>query len=159
MPVPERAILDLRAAALIARGTSAEAELRALLAQALAARAELPAAIAETRAAMADLPGAAATFGEIAVASLGAADPTAVGGAAYAETVLAAGDLLAGAPARDPARRRVAAHLVALGLPEPALALLAPAVVRDDPAARLIAAEAEVASGTERRRGRCWPGP
>ena len=147
IPVPERTILDLRAAALLARGTEAEAGLRALLAEVLAARAELPAAIAETRAAMADLPDSAATFGGIAVASLAAADPAAVGAVAYAETVLAAGDLLAGAPPRDPARRRVAAHLVALGLPKPALAVLAPALVLDDPAARLIAAEAEIGLG------------
>ncbi len=147
IPVPQRTILDLRAAALLARGTAGETGLRALLAEALAARAELPEAIRESRKAMADLPAAAGTFGTIAVASLGSADPAAVGRAAYAQTVLAAGDLLAGAPARDPARRRVAAHLVALGLPAPALAVLAPAVVLDDPAARLIAAEAEIGLG------------
>ena len=147
IPVPDRTILDLRAAALLNRGTAAEPRLRALLAGALAGRAELPAAIEETRAAMADLPAAAETFGSIAVASLGDADPAAVGSAAYADTVLGAGDLLVGAPARDPARRRVARHLVALGLPAPALAVLAPALVLDDPAARLIAAEAELGLG------------
>ncbi len=147
LPVPERTILDLRADALVARGTDGEGRLRALLAAALAARAELPAAIAESRAAIADLPAEAATFGTLAVGSLAAADPAAVGGAAYAETVLGAADLLAGAPARDPARRLVAAHLVALGLPGPALAALAPALVLDDPAARLIAAEAELGLG------------
>ena len=145
--MPDRTILDLRAAALLNRGTAAEPRLRALLAEALAGRAELPAAIEETRAAMADLPAAAETFGSIAVASLGDADPAAVGSAAYADTVLGAGDLLVGAPARDPARRRVASHLVALGLPAPALAVLAPALVLDDPAARLIAAEAELGLG------------
>ena len=147
IPVPDRTIVDLRAAALLNRGTSAEPRLRALLAEALAARAELPAAIEETRAAMADMPAAAGTFGSIAVASLGDADPATVGSAAYAETVLGAEDLLVGAPPRDPARRRVATHLIALGLPAPALAILAPALVLDDPAARLIAAEAEIGLG------------
>lgn len=154
LPVPERTILDLRAAALLGRGTAREAPLRALLAEALAARADLPAAIEETRAAMADLPASADRFGSIAVASLADADPAAVGRAAYADTVLGARDLLAGAPARDPARRQVASHLVALGLPAPALAVLAPAVVLDDPAARLIAAEAEIGLGNaEAARG------
>lgn len=147
LPVPERTILDLRTAALLARGSERERRLRALLAEALAERAELPAAIAESRAAISDLPAAADAFGAIAVASLGAADPAAVGPGAYADTVLAAADLLAGAPARDPARRQVARHLVALGLPGPALAALAPALVLDDPAARLIAAEAELGLG------------
>jgi hypothetical protein len=83
----------------------------------------------------------------LAVQSLAGADPEAVGPAAYAETALAAADLVARTPARDPGRRAVAARLVSLGLPEPALAALAPALVLDDPAARLVAAEAQLSLG------------
>ena len=104
--------------------------------------------------------------------SLAGADPAAVGAAAYVETALAAADLIARTPARDPARRAAAARLVALGLPLPAPAALAPALALDDPAARLVAAEAELALGeTEavrailgglgraQARSRCAPGP
>ena len=147
IPVPDRTILDLRAAALLNRGTAAEPRLRALLAEALAGRAELPAAIEETRAAMADLPAAA----EPSAASPSRASATPIPPRSAAPPTptrcSAPGTCSSGRRRGDPARRRVASHLVALGLPAPALAVLAPALVLDDPAARLIAAEAELGLG------------
>ena len=57
---------------------------------------------------------------------MAAADPAAVGPGAYAETVLAAADLVARIPGDDPARTTIARQLVALGLPDPALATARP---------------------------------
>jgi hypothetical protein len=147
LQLPDRVMADLRAAVLLHRGADREAELRALLAAALASRAELPEAVRESRLAMAAVPAAADRFAALAVASIAAADPARVGGAAYAETAIGAADLVARLPARDAARRTIARRLVALGLPDPALAMIAPALVLDDPAARLIAAEAAVRGG------------
>ena len=105
----------------------------------------------EARAAARDLPQAAARFGALAVAGLAAADPARCAPAAYVETVLGAADLIAAAPAADPARRAIAGRLVELGLPSPALRVVAPALASGDRAARLVGARAQVALG--RRRG------
>ena len=147
LAIPDRVVTDLRAAALQYRGAPEEAELRQLLIAALAARAELPTALAETRHAMRDLPAAAPALAALMLRVLAEADPAAVGPAAYAETALAAQDLLAAAPPTDPARVAVGNRLVALGLPDPALALVAPAAAAGDEAARLVAAEAELGRG------------
>uniref|UniRef100_UPI00261787ED hypothetical protein n=2 Tax=Amaricoccus TaxID=56999 RepID=UPI00261787ED len=144
LALPSRVVTDLSAAALQYRGAPPEAELRGLLVAALARSGELSAALAETRAAMHDLPAAAPGFATLMAGLLAEAEPAAVGAATYAETALAAEDLLAAAPPTDPARIAVASRLVALGLPDPALALVAAAVAADDPAARLVAAEAEL---------------
>jgi hypothetical protein len=148
LSLPDRVMADLRATVLLHRGAEREAELRALLAAALASRAELPEAVEESRLAMAAVPAAADRFAALAVVSIADADPARVGAAAYAETAIGATDLVARLPARDPARRAIARRLVALGLPDPAMAMIAPALVLDDPAARLIAAEAAVRGGT-----------
>ena len=66
---------------------------------------------------------------------------------AYAETVLAAADLSRRAPADDPARTTIARQLVALGLPDPALAMIAPALAAGAAPARLVAAEARIRLG------------
>jgi len=147
LPVPDGVVIDLRAAALEHRGTTREPELRALLVEALGGRAELPAAVREARAVARDLPAEAGRFGALVVAGLAAADPQAVAPAAYAETVLGAADLIAAAPAADPARRAIAGRLVALGLPSPALRVVGPAVAAGDRRARLVGARAEVALG------------
>jgi hypothetical protein len=147
LPIPDRLVTDLRAAALQYRGAPEEADLRRLLIAALAARAELPAALDETRRSMRDLPAAAPAFGALMVGLLAAADPAEVGPAAYAETALAARDLLDAAPPTDPARIAVGNRLVRLGLPDPALAIVAPAAAAGEEAARLVAAEAELGRG------------
>lgn len=141
---PDWLVTDLRAAALQQRGSDREAELRALLVAALAARNALPTAIAEARSAIADLPPEAARFEALAVRSLAAADPDTIGTSTYARTVLEAQDLIATAAARDPDRRVIADRLVALGLPQPALALVDPALAYGDRPARLTVARAEV---------------
>jgi hypothetical protein len=146
LAVPDRIVVDLRAAALQFRGSEREPELRALLAEALASRAELPEALRESRAAIRDLPHAADGFAAFVVRALAEADPAAVGPAAYAETALAAADLVAAAPADDPARDTIASRLIDLGLPEPALTMLPGAVEADD-ARRLIAARARLRLG------------
>ncbi len=94
------------------------------------------------RAAQADLPQAAATFAALGVSALASADPEAVGRGAYVETALAAADLFPTGPAGDPARRAVAARLSEAGLPNAALDLLAPALLRGDAAAGRLAARA-----------------
>jgi hypothetical protein len=126
LPIPDRIVTDLRAAALQYRGSEREPALRALLAEALASRGELPAALREARAAAGDLPAEAEGFEALAVDLLAAADPAATGDAAYARSALAATDLILGTPPGDPRRARVATHLAALGLPDPARRLLAP---------------------------------
>jgi len=142
LPLPERVVLDLRAAAGLHRGTPREVELRRLLIAALGARADLGTALAETEAARADLPDAAPRFAALATGVMAAADPDRVGAGAYAEAVLGHAGLLATTPAADGARRAVAGHLVALGLPNAALDLLAPPLARGDGAAARIAARA-----------------
>ena len=147
LPLPEDAVTDLSAAALEQRGTAREPELRALLVETLAERAELPAAVREARAAARDLPGEAGRFGALAVAGLAAADPQAMQPARYLETVLGAEDLIAAAPAADPARRSIAGRLVELGLPSPALRLIGPALAAGDRRSRLVGAQAQLALG------------
>jgi hypothetical protein len=147
LPLPPEAVTDLGAAALEQRGTPREPELRALLVETLAERAELPAAVREARSAARELPGEAARFGRLAVAALAAADPQATQGAGYVETVLGAEDLIAAAPAADPARRSIAGRLVEIGLPSPALRLIAPALAAGDRRARLVGARSQLALG------------
>ncbi len=147
LPIPERFVTDLRAAALQYRGGDRERQLRGLLVEALARRAELAAAIREARAAARDMPDAAAGFEALAVGALAEADPAAVGAASYSETVLGATDLIDATAPGDPARAAVAGRLVALGLPGPALAMVSPALVAGDEAARLTAAEARLSLG------------
>jgi hypothetical protein len=145
--IPERRITDLRAAVQQQRRTPREAELRSLLAEALAHDAQLGPAIAEIRAARRDLPETAARFDALAIDILAAADPERVGNAAYAEVVLATGDLLGPAPSADPARAAIAARLLRLGLPEAALTTIDPAARRGGEAARRISAEAQLRLG------------
>ncbi|HMQ93854.1 MAG TPA: hypothetical protein PKA33_12775 [Amaricoccus sp.] len=140
LPLPDRHVTDLRAAALQARGAARAAELRLLLAESLAVRGELPDAIAEIRSALIDLP-RDPRFAELAVALLAAADPERVGRAAYAETVLASTTLVSADPANDPARRAIARRLLDLGLPQGARAMVEPAAARAGEAARLLLAE------------------
>ena len=56
--------------------------------------------------------------------------------------MLAAADLVGRAPADDPARTSIARQLIALGLPDPALATIAPSLAAGAEPARLLAAEA-----------------
>ena len=144
MPIPERIVTDLRAAALVYRGTDREVELRRLLIASLGRRADLPAAVREARAAARDLPAAAPGFEALAVAVLAGADPAEAGPGAYAETVLAAADLVGRAAADDPARTTIARQLIALGLPDPALRMIAPGLAAGARPARLLAAEARL---------------
>ena len=147
LPIPDRIVTDLRAGALQYRGSDREPVLRGLLAEALASRAELPEAIREVRAAMRDLPGEGPAFAALGVALIAGADPAAVGAAAYAETVLTTADLIGGIAADDPRRAIIAARMVEIGLPEPALGLVAPAASAGSVGARLVAARGELSRG------------
>ena len=147
LPIPDRIVTDLRAGALQYRGSDREPVLRGLLAEALASRAELPEAIREVRAAMRDLPGEGPAFAALGVALIAGADPAAVGAAAYAETVLTTPDLIGGIAADDPRRAIIAARMVEIGLPEPALGLVAPAASAGSVGARLVAARGELSRG------------
>ncbi len=144
LPMPDRVVTDLSSAMVQYRGAPVEPTLRALMVESLARRAELGAAIATARSAMADLPASSEAFRALAVRMLGEADPAAVGDAAYSATALASADLLAPAAADDPARLAVAGRLLELGLPDPALAALAPALATGAPEARLLAARARI---------------
>lgn len=68
-----------------------------------------------------------------------------VGPAAYAEAILANRRRLGDGAAWDPARRRVAEELIAIGLPNVARQMLAPALARADEASDIAAARAEAA--------------
>lgn len=147
LAIPERVLLDLRAAAGLHRGTPREIELRRLLVAALGARADLGAALAETRAARADIPAEAVRFATLATAVMAAADPDQVGAAQYADVVLGNAGLIANAPAQDDARLAIAGRLNAIGLPNAALDLLGPALARGNAAAARIAARAHLDLG------------
>jgi hypothetical protein len=147
LEIPERVVLDLRAAVGLHRGTPRESELRRLLIAALGARADLAEALEATRAAQADLPAEAGRFAALATRVMAAADPERVGPATYAETVLRNAALIAPAPAWDGARIAVARNLNGIGLPNAALELLAPALARGNPAAGRTAAQAQLDLG------------
>jgi hypothetical protein len=151
LAIPERVVLDLRAAAGLHRGTPREIEMRRLLVAALGARADLGAALAETRAARAELPSEALRFATLATAVMAAADPDRVGSAEYAEAVLAHAGLIATAPAQDEARLAIAGRLNAIGLPNAALEILRPPLSRGNAAAARIAARAHLDLGAPER--------
>jgi hypothetical protein len=147
--IPDRTVTDLRAATVLYRGTDHELPLRVLLARALASRHELAAATEEIRKARAD-PDAMPALDVVAVAILAAADPARVGPAAYSSTMLGSTDLISERPENDAARQVIAAHLLDLGLPQAAEAIVVPAAGRD-PAARLLLARAYLGrSSTEK---------
>ena len=148
MPIPEKTVTDLRAAALQYRGAAREPALRGLLAEALARRAELAAAVAEARAAAADLPGQAAAFDALAVRLMAEADPAAVGPAAYAGTVLDAADLIGAVP-RPTIRRgpRSRGSSWRSGCRIRRSAMIAPTLADGAAPARLVAAEARIRKG------------
>jgi hypothetical protein len=147
-PIPDRVVSDVRFAAMQYRRSVQAVGLRMLLIDILAARGELALALHEARAAVRDFPSEAAEIQARVVQRIAASDPSKVGRARYAEAVLSASDLIAGLPTRDPARRSVARALVGLGLPSLALGTLAPALIADDPAARLIAVDAYLAQAS-----------
>jgi plasmid stability protein len=147
-PIPDQVVSDLRVAAMQHRRSAEAVDLRMLLINALATRGELGAALQEARAAVRDFPSEAARIKGVAVNRIAASDPAEVGSANYAEAALSSSDLIAGMPMRHAARRLVARALVELGLPNSAFDMLAPALIADDPAARLIAAEAYIAQAS-----------
>lgn len=147
LAIPELVATDLATATLESRGSERDAKLRGLLAETLAQRGDLTGALAELRRARTDLPSQAAGFGALAVRLIGDADPATIGDAVYAEAALGAEDLIAAAPANDPARAAIAGRLVDLGLPDPALRIIAPGLDAGHEAARIVAARAEIARG------------
>jgi hypothetical protein len=146
-PVPEARLTDLATAALAHRGEPLEVGLRTALAEALAHDSLLDKAIAELDLLMSDRPEHADGTRDTAVELLIAADPARIGAAQYAETVLAARDLLPGTGTYDPTRFAVARHLLALSLPNAALGLLDPSLARAQGYARELAARAYLERG------------
>lgn len=147
LPIPEPVATDLATASLQYRGSDRDVALRGLLAETLAQRGDLPGALAELRRAMADVPGEAGRFSALALRLVAGADPAVVGNAVYAEAALGTLDLADAAPAEDPARAAIAGRLVDLGLPAPAIGLVAPGVAAGDEASRMVTARAEIANG------------
>lgn len=147
LAIPEPVATDLAAATLQSRGSARDARLRGLLAETLARRGDLPGALAELRRGIADLPPQEEAYASLAVRLVAAADPGVIGSAVYAEAALGSADLIAAAAAEDPARATIAGRLVDLGLPDPALALVAPGLAAGNEAARIVAARAEIARG------------
>lgn len=136
--LPEALVLELEAAALEMRGSETEFRIRSLLAEARAQRGEILDALYEIRSATADLPGTTNHFSALASRLLAEADPERTGGAAYAEAALRYATLIT-----DPSSRtRIAEHLVEIGLPAPASALLAD--FEPNARTRLVAAMAEL---------------
>lgn len=156
LEIPERTILDLRAAIVQNRGTSLEAVLRARLVAALASAAELSEAVAELRSARSVFP-KEPEFDGLAEAILGEAQPERVGNGTYAEVILSARDMLDTTPATDRARQAIAQHLIEVGLPQAAVEIVMPAAARDD-AARLVLAQALVRMGEPARAERVLTG-
>lgn len=144
LPSDPTMVTDLRAAALESRGGAGEAALRGLLVETLARDGDLTSAIAELRAARADLPASEERFDRLRAEILAAADPTATGAAAYAEVILAEAPLLGLGPETDAGRHAIALRLLDLGLPRNSLDILAPALGRGLPEARMVAAEAQL---------------
>jgi hypothetical protein len=144
--LPDRMITDLAAAATAARGGPDEIALRGLLVASLGARGALGAAVAEAARGPAS-PEARAALAARAVAAVAAADPAAVGGAVYAEAALALPPMIGPGVAHDPERLAIAGRLIALGLPNAAIDLLAPATLRGDPRALRLVAAAALALG------------
>lgn len=147
MALPDRLITDLAAAATAARGDPGEAGLRSLLVASLGARGALQEAVAEARRAAAALPSAGGLLAARAAAAVAAADPAKVGDAVYAEAALTVAPMIAPGVAQDPDRRVIAGRLIALGLPNAAVELLAPATLRGDPGALRLVAAAALALG------------
>jgi hypothetical protein len=143
--VPSAWLTDLGALALEHRRGPREIAARALRAEAMARNGALGAALAELGALSRDRPAARPIAEGLAPRLLAAADPAAVGVAAYAEAVLGHQDLLTAAPANDYARMTIARGLLELGLPNTALVVLAPPVDREIAPARLLAARAHTA--------------
>ncbi len=144
LALPDRLIGDLRTAVHQQRGNAREAELRGLLIEALAGRRDLTAAVEEVRIAQDALPDAAARFAALGQQVLASAEPDWVGAAAYADTVLNASDLIAPTAEADAARAAIADRLIEVGLPNAALALLAPPLARADAQSRILAARARL---------------
>jgi hypothetical protein len=146
--VPESWITDLRVLALEQRRSEREPQARELIAEAMARNGNLRGAFGELVALAADRPDAVASVEAVAARLLAEADPGAVGRAAYAEVAIGHAAMVSEAPANDPLRVAVGARLLDLGLPGPALAIVAPAEARGSEAARLVAARARLALGT-----------
>jgi hypothetical protein len=115
---------DLRTLAVMHRRTPVEEAARSLLAEALARNGDIGGALATAAALGRDVPEARAAAAALAPRLLAEADPAAVGAAAYAGAALGHGSLLAAASEAE--RVAIADGLLGLGLPEPALALVAP---------------------------------
>jgi hypothetical protein len=145
--VPEAWITDLRVLALEQRRGEREPQARKLAAEAIARNGDLRQAFDELAALAAERPETTGAVGAVAVRLLAEADPEEVGRAAYAETAIGHGAMVSEAPANDPARIAVGTRLLELGLPGPALAMVAPAEARGSEAARLVAAQARLALG------------
>jgi hypothetical protein len=143
--VPSAWMTDLGALALEHRRGPREIAARALRAEALARNGALGTALVELDALARDRPEARPIAEGLAPRLLAAADPAAVGAAAYAEAVLAHQELVTRAPANDYARMTIARGLLELGLPNTALVVLAPPVDREIVPARLLAARAHTA--------------
>lgn len=147
LPIPDSLVTDLDTAAAEHRRSPREVELRALLAETLAHLNLLRPAVEAIEAAQADLPEARGQFARLAAKILAQAEPVKVGPSTYAEIIVTRAGLIGAEPRDDAARRTIGANLIDLGLPEQALAVLAPAQRRGDTAARLLAARAHIRLG------------
>lgn len=145
LPIPDRTLTDLNGALTVHRDTHQEPQLRLLLARTHAAREDLPAAMAEIRASKAKFP-ERPEFEMIAVSIMSQAEPARNSPATYAEIMLAESDLIPEQPEYDAARAQIATRLLALGLPQLAADIVAPAAARVDPA-RFLLAEANLRLG------------
>lgn len=147
LAIPETVATDLAAASLQYRGSDRDVQLRGLLVETLARRGDLPGALAELRRAISDIPDEAERLSALALRLVAEADPAIVGNAVYAEAALGTRDLADAALPTDPARAIIAGRLVDLGLPAPAIGIVAVGVAAGDEPARLVAARAEIARG------------
>lgn len=136
--VSDAIVMELEIAAIEARGSEREIQVRGLLAEARAHRGEILSALEELGSAIADLPETTLHFSALASQLLAEADPEETGRAAYAEAALRFATLITDTSSRG----RIAGHLLEIGLPGPAITILADS--DSDAPARLIAARAKL---------------
>ncbi len=145
--VPDAWITDLRVLALEQRRGEREPQARTLIAEAMVRNGDLRGAFGELAALAADRPESTGAVEAVAVRLLVEAEPEKVGRAAYAEAAIGHRAMMSEAAANDAARVTVATRLLELGLPAPALTMVAPAEARGSRAARIVAAQARLALG------------
>ncbi len=142
LPPPSGFVERVADAAFLHRGDESGPKLRVAEIQARAGAGGLPAALDIIARELEERPSRADLLRQVTRDVLVAARADASGPAEYAAAVARRLDLLTDGPESDPARLTVADEAIRIGLGNLALRALAPALARDDPEAKIVAAHA-----------------